>query len=181
MKQNVVFIFTILFFLLGLINITFSLLGLICFTYPLYDYYKNRSRAWCKSICPRKSFFARLFSKVNLGFNPKAIASSKKIKQIVLLYFGVNLFIATMSTIMVLIGRIEPITEVRFMIALPVFKQFYQLIALKSPDFIIHFSYRIYSMMFSSLLVGSLLSFVFRPITWCTICPINTITLSKTK
>jgi len=43
------------------------------------------------------------------------------------------------------------------------------------PDFVVHLSFRIYSMMFTTTIIGLLLSWIFVPKTWCTVCPINTI------
>jgi polyferredoxin len=38
-----------------------------------------------------------------------------------------------------------------------------------------HLSYRFYSMMLTTTLIGLVLSVLYKPRTWCTVCPISTI------
>ena len=40
---------------------------------------------------------------------------------------------------------------------------------------LLHFSYRIYSIMLSSLIAGSVLALLFKPRTWRAVCPVNTL------
>jgi hypothetical protein len=39
---------------------------------------------------------------------------------------------------------------------------------------VLHLSYRLYSIMFSSTLVGLTLAILYMPRTWCSICPVQT-------
>lgn len=171
---------TVLFFGLGFININISILGLLCFLIPFLLYFNYRDKIWCKKYCPRAGLFNVLFSKVNLGLKVPKWLTRKKFKDGVVTYFTINVFFAVMSTIMVYLGRIEMFDNIRFLIifnlpSLP------QLIEYSVSNEITHFSYRIYSMMFTSTLIGLLLGFMFKPRTWCIICPISTLTTKKTK
>ncbi|WP_422678833.1 4Fe-4S binding protein [Clostridium thermosuccinogenes] len=38
----------------------------------------------------------------------------------------------------------------------------------------VHLSFRVYSMMLTTTIFGLLLAWIFKPRTWCTVCPINT-------
>jgi polyferredoxin len=38
-----------------------------------------------------------------------------------------------------------------------------------------HLSFRVYSMMFTTTVIGLLFGFVYKPRTWCMVCPVNTI------
>jgi len=51
-----------------------------------------------------------------------------------------------------------------------------QLLSISSiPNWVVHLSFRIYSMMFTTTVIGMVLGFMYRPRIWCTICPVNTI------
>lgn len=176
---DMAWVVTAVFFLLGFVHITFSLLGMICMILPFILFFRTNDKVWCKRYCPRASLFVKALSKVSLSRKlPKGL-TSQDAKRIVLVYFGINLFFATMSTIMVSIGRIAPIDYLRFLIAFPVPFEMPQLITLTVPDTLLHLSYRIYSMMMTSTAIGFLLGFLYMPRTWCVICPIQTLTTVK--
>jgi polyferredoxin len=82
----------------------------------------------------------------------------------------------TMSTIRVARGIMLPVEKVRFLIVIFLPWKLPQLLALgQAYGWVIHLSYRIYSMMFTTTVIGLLLGFLFMPRTWCTVCPINTL------
>ncbi len=174
--QNQLFWITLLFFLIGMIHISFSIIGILCFVLPFVLYFRYRNKVWCKKICPRSGYFNKIISKINIGLNPPRWFAKMGLKKAVLIYFAVNLFFVTMSTIMVSIGRINPIEQIRFLIlfALPI--ELPQILELYMPAPLIHLGYRLYSMMFTSLIIGSVLGIVYKPRTWCSICPVNTLT-----
>lgn len=174
--QNQLFFITIGFFFVGLIHISFAMIGLLCFVIPFIQYHKYKDKIWCKYYCPRAGYFNQVIKKINIGLKPPKWLSGKSLKKGVVIYFGMNLFFATMSTIMVTIGRIEPIEFVRFLIAFQIPIKLPQLLTLEVASPIIHLSYRVYSMMFTSAVIGSLLGILFRPRTWCGLCPVNTLT-----
>lgn len=179
MQQDLFWI-TLLFFLLGMIHITFSLIGLLCFILPFVMYYKEEDRVWCKYYCPRAGMFTKLLSKISFHLKMPKWLTSKRMKKIVIYYFGLNIFFATMSTIMTSIGRIEMIDYVRFMIAFKAPFTLPQLLSISVPDGLIHFSYRIYSMMFTSVILGLIMGILYTPRAWCVICPIQSLTGRKT-
>ncbi len=174
--QNQLFWITILFFPLGLVHISFSLLGVLCFTIPFIQYVKYKDKIWCKYYCPRAGYFTKLLSKISKKRPIPKFLSTPKIRKFVVYYFGVNLFFALMSTLMVTIGRIDPIAQVRFLIVFGMPFELPQLLDFTVPENVLHFSYRIYSMMFTSVIVGTVLGIVYKPRTWCSICPVNTLT-----
>lgn len=170
---------TILFFALGLIHISLSLIGILCFVIPFIQYRKYNDKVWCKYYCPRAGYFEKIISKLSRRKKIPTHIDIRKIKKGVLYYFGINLFFALMSTLMVTLGKIDPIEQVRFLIIFGMPFDLYQLLELNLPANMIHFSYRVYSMMFSSVIIGSLLGIFYQPRTWCSICPINTLTTKK--
>jgi hypothetical protein len=174
--QSSLFVVTILFFLIGMIHISFATVGLLCFGVPLYLYLKYKEKVWCKHICPRAGFFTKVLSKINIGLKPPQFLAGAEFRKAVVIYFAINLFFVTMSTIMVSIGRLEPIEMVRFMIVYSIPLKLPQLLDLNVSDNLVHLGYRAYSMMFTSTFIGVILGVLYKPRTWCRICPVNTLT-----
>lgn len=79
--QNSLFFITILFFLLGIVNISLAVLGLICFTIPLVQYAIYKHKIWCKYYCPRAGLFNRLLSKISLKKKLPKFMTGKRIKR----------------------------------------------------------------------------------------------------
>ena len=164
-----------------MVNIQLSILGGLCFIIPFIQYKIYKDKVWCKYYCPRAGLFVKLLGKVGLKRKMPKFMTSKKLKRGIVIYFAVNVFFAIMSTIMVLIGRIPPIDHVRFLI---LFKAPFDL-----PQFIdynlslplIHLGYRIYSIMLTSTIIGTILGFIYSPRTWCVICPVSTLTTKSSK
>ncbi|MFZ5351817.1 MAG: hypothetical protein ACOZCL_03715 [Bacillota bacterium] len=174
--QSQIFWITILFFMSGFIHISLSLLGAICFILPFIQYLKYKDKVWCKYYCPRAGFFSKILSKLSLGLELPKLLRDKSLSKGVVIYFSVNMFFVLMSTIMVTIGNIQPIEQIRFLMAFPLPIQLPQLMDLNIAPSLIHLGYRIFSMMFTSVTIGLALGILYKPRTWCIICPINTLT-----
>lgn len=177
--MDYLWVITVLFFALGFVNIGLSLVGLICMILPFVLYWKSGEKLWCKRFCPRASLFLRILSRVSLKRPLPKGFTKQKVKKGVLIYFGFNLFFATMSTIMVSLGRVAPIDYVRFLIVFPIPFDLPQLFHLALPSWLLHASFRIHSMMLTSTTIGLILGFLYVPRTWCVICPIQTLTTKK--
>jgi len=81
-----------------------------------------------------------------------------------------------MSTLMVFKGRMDAMERVRFMIAFQLPWEMPQLINITSlPNWAVHLSFRVYSMMFTTTVIGLILGLLYKPRTWCMVCPVNTI------
>ena len=171
------YILTILFFTLGFFNIIFAWLGFACMIIPFVLLAKDGKKTWCQSYCPRANLFTVLFKDKSLKGKaaPKWLTNGDA-KWFFLIYFSFNLFILFMSTLMVFRGRIEAMEKVRFMIAFQLPWNIPQLLNISSiPNWAVHLSFRVYSMMFTTTVIGMVLGFMYRPRIWCTICPVNTI------
>ena len=187
-KRSVSYLYllTIIFFTLGFFNIIFAWLGFACIIIPFILLLKDKKKTWCQKYCPRATLFSALFQGRSLTGKPGPDWLIKgKAKWFVLVYFIFNFFILFMSTFMVFIGKRAPVEKVRFMIAFKLPWDMPQLLNVVAfPDWAVHLSFRIYSMLFTTTILGLLLGWIFRPRTWCAICPINTlsgITLKKIK
>ena len=180
MKKNWtsnLYIVTILFFILGFFNIIFAWLGFACMIIPFILLVKDGKKTWCQNYCPRASLFTVLFkNKSGQGIVAPRWLKSPKAKEFLLYYFGFNFFILFMSTLMVFMGRMEAMEKIRFMIAFQLPWNMPQLLNISTmPNWVVHLSFRVYSMMFTTTVMGMVLGFIYRPRTWCTICPVNTI------
>lgn len=175
--NDYLFVFTLLFFSLSFVNINFALLGLICLITPFILLFKNRKKTWCQHYCPR----SRLFTVASKGRSLTGKAgpdwlTKGKAKWFVLVYFAINILMITMSTIRVGRGLMAPVEKVRFLIVVFLPWKLPQLLHLGfAPDWVVQLSYRIFSMMFTTTVIGLLLALLFLPRTWCRVCPINTL------
>lgn len=174
--KNYLYIITVLFFILGFINILFAWLGFACMVLPFILLVKNQRKTWCQQYCPRASLFDL---HRNLPFVRKAAPkwlTMGRMKWMILGYFAFNLFVLTMSTVMVFKGRIAAMENIRFLLAIKLPWEIPQLFSFSGiPEWSVHLSYRIYSMMFTTTTIGLLLSWLYKPRTWCSVCPINTV------
>lgn len=177
--QNTLFIVTIIFFVLGIVNISFAAVGILCFIIPLVQYAVSREKLWCKYYCPRAGLFVRALSKISLNKKLPKFITGARFKKAVLIYFSINLYFILMSTVMVAFVGMAPMEHIRFFIAFALPINLPQLVDVAAPGFLVHFGYRMYSVMFTSTLIGLVLGFIYTPRTWCIFCPIQTITTPK--
>lgn len=184
MKNNkYLFLITISYFILGFVNIHFSLLGLLCMSLPIILLIKNNKKTWCQGYCPRANLYTRM-GKITSEYSLKtpSFFINGNMKWIMLFYFGLSLFIIAMSTYKVASGMIPSMNTIRFLIVFPVSSDMLQLIEIGNiADWVTHLSYRFYSMMVTTTILGLILALVYKPRTWCTICPIATVSDSYLK
>ena len=185
MKENWVnyqvslFWITLLFFVLGMIHISLALLGLLCFTIPFIQYYIYKDKVWCRYYCPRAGLFLKIIGKISFKRKVPKFVTRKGMKIGVLIYFGLNMFFVIMTTLMVAFRGFEPMAVIRFMIVFEMPFNLPQFFDFSVSDTIIHLGYRIYSVMFTSTIVGIIFGVIFNPRTWCIFCPIQTLTTKK--
>lgn len=171
------FVITITFFTLGFFNIIFAWLGFLCMLLPFVLLAKDKKKTWCQKYCPRASLYTVLFKGRSLTgkAGPNWLIRGR-VKWVMLGYFIVNLFVIFMSTFMVITGRRLPLEKVRFLMAFQFPWDIPQLLNFGPlPDWAVHLSFRMYSMMLTTTILGLLLALLFMPRTWCTVCPINTV------
>lgn len=174
--NNYLYLITVLFFTLGFINIAFAWMGFVCMIIPFVLLAKSRKKLWCQKYCPRANMFETFFRNRSLTNKPgPAWLTKGKAKWFMLAYFGFNLFVLGMSTFMVFAGNRPPIEKVRFLIAFQFPWNIPQLLDMgQIPGWGVHLAFRVYSMMFTTTVLGMILAWVFKPRTWCTVCPVNT-------
>jgi len=176
-QTSYLFIITIIFFTLGFFNIIFAWLGFLCILLPFVLLAKNKKKTWCQSYCPRASLYTILFKGRSLtGTSGPNWLIKGGVKWVMLGYFSLNLFVIFMSSFMVFMGKRLPLEKIRFLMVFQFPWDIPQLLNIGLfPDWAVHLSFRMYSMMLTTTILGLLLGLFFMPRTWCTICPINTV------
>jgi hypothetical protein len=133
-------------------------------------------KTYCQGYCPRASFYSKIgkFKKTNQK-TPNFFIKGD-MKKFILVYFVFNLFIMIAATTRVYSGAMPPMLMARFMLFFPFPGNLPQLVEFGGiAPWITHLSYRIFSMMMTTTMIGILLGFLYKPRTWCTVCPINTL------
>ncbi len=182
MKKSILdltFIVFISVLLLGIININLVLVAVLCFTLPFLTTYIYKKKVWCQSLCPRSSFLLKVIGKISLKRKTPKFLTSKRAKHIVLLYFLLGMSVMVGSTIIIGVKGAEAVRQVNFLIMLPLIKNFPQVIDFEFNEVITHLSYRMYSMILTTSIIGTVLGIIYKPKTWCVICPVMTITNTK--
>lgn len=170
------YFFTILFFIIGFFNIVFAWLGFLCLIMPFVFVIKDNKKTWCKSYCPRSNLFTRLFSKIGAKNNtPKWLINGRG-KKIMLVYFSINFTMICLSTLMVVLDKRDPLEKVRFLMAFQLPWAMPNLLDIGvMPDWVVHLGFRVYSMMFTTTIIGLIVGYLYRARTWCAICPMGTL------
>lgn len=169
------FVFTVSYFILGMVNIGFATFGLICMLLPMLLLIKNGKKTWCQKMCPRSALFVKVGKLKNHSRSTPKSFIHGKVKWGMLVFFLVSFTLIIFSTIRVAMGA-TPNFDLRFMMFVPIPFKLPQLITIDFlPIWVLHFSYRLYSLMLSTTLIGLALALIYKPKTWCTICPISTV------
>jgi polyferredoxin len=171
------FLITLLYFSLGFVSILFGLLAFFCMAIPFILLARYKKKVWCSTYCPRALLLMQTGAKKNKNKNKREIPrqfSNGTLKKTMLWYFGLNLLFITGSTIQVAMDNMPSMEYIRLFIAIP-FVPLPQLITVEAPSAVMHLSYRLYSMILSSTILGIGLSRLYRPRLWCTICPVGTL------
>ena len=170
-------IWTIIYFGLGFFNILFAWLGMIDFLVPLAIAIFGGGKAFCNRYCGRGQLFGVIGEKAKLSRNmptPKWMYSK-------FFRYGFLVFFLSMFGIMVfqtylVAGGAATLSE-----ALKLFWTFkvpwgWTYTAGTTADWIAQYSFGFYSMMLTSTLIGLIVMALYKPRSWCTFCPMGTMT-----
>ena len=176
-NHKYLFLITVTFFFVGFINIHFSLLAMVCMTLPILLLLRDRKKTWCQGYCPRASLYTTCGKiKKQPGRKTPQFFIKGNMKWIMLAYFAISLTFILVSTFGVARGMRSPMYFLRFLLIIPIpFKlpQLFDIINIA--PWMTHLSYRFYSMMMTTTALGFVLAIIYKPRTWCTICPIATV------
>lgn len=170
-------IWSIIYFALGFFNILFAWLGMIDFLVPLIFAIVGGNKGFCNRYCGRGQLFRTLGAGCKCSRNkpaPKWL-SSKWFR------YGFLIFFLTMFGNMVfqtyLVGSgaasLREAIKLFWTIRVP---WSWTYTAGTVSDWIAQFSFGFYSLMLTSTLIGLIVMILYKPRTWCTFCPMGTMT-----
>lgn len=167
----------LIYFPLGLFNILFTWLGMFDFMLPLLLAIFRGNKWFCNYLCGRGQLFTVLSKKFKCSrgvIAPKWL-SSRWFRYSFLMFFML-MFINVVYQTWLVYGGVSSLNE-----TVKLFWTFkipwnWAYTAGIAQDWIAQFSFGFYSLMLTSELIGLILMFFYRPRTWCTFCPMGTVT-----
>ena len=175
--NDYLWIWTVIYFALGFFNILFAWLGMIDFLVPLAIAIIGGNKAFCNSYCGRGQLFGVVGEKLKLSRNkptPKWLYS--KVFRYGFLVFFLSMFGIMVFQTYLVAGGAATLSE-----ALKLFWTFkvpwgWTYTAGTTADWIAQYSFGFYSMMLTSTLIGLIVMALYKPRSWCTFCPMGTMT-----
>ncbi len=170
-------IWSILYFALGFFNILFAWLGMIDFLLPLFIAVIGGNKFFCNSICGRGQLFAVIPKKFKFTRKKAAPAwlSSKWFRYAFLVFFAAMFGNVLYQTWLVYGGAASLKETVKLFWTFRV-PWGWAYTAGTSAEWAAQFSFGLYSLMLTSALIGLILMLLYRPRTWCVICPMGSMT-----
>ncbi|SFB29136.1 4Fe-4S binding domain-containing protein [Acetitomaculum ruminis DSM 5522] len=170
-------IWSILYFTLGFFNILFAWLGMIDFLVPLLFAIIAGNKNFCNKYCGRGQLFTVLGKKAKCSAfrNTPKWMSSKYFRYGFLIFFLTMFGNMVFQTWLVASGAqsLREVIKLFWTIHLP---WGWAYTANTLPDWIAQFSFGFYSLMLTSTLIGLIVMVFFKPRTWCSFCPMGTMT-----
>lgn len=170
-------IWSIIYFSLGFFNIMFAWLGLIDFIVPLLFAIFAGNKHFCNKYCGRGQLFAQIGGK--LGCSRKKPTpnwlSSKWFRYGFLVFFLTMFGIMIFQTYSVASGAssLKEAIKLLWTFKLPWGWAYTQG---TFPDWMAQFAFGFYSLMLTSTIIGLIVMILFKPRTWCSFCPMGTMT-----
>ena len=170
-------LWSILYFSLGFFNILFAWLGLIDFLVPLFIALLGGGKAFCNRYCGRGQLFEQLGGcmKCSRGkLTPKFLSSR-------LFRYGFLIFFLTMFGNMLFQTYLVAAEATHLGEAIKLLWMFripwgWTYTTGTVADWVAQFAFGFYSMMLTSTIIGLVVMAFFKPRTWCTFCPMGTMT-----
>lgn len=175
-------IWSILYFALGFFNILFAWFGMIDFLVPLAIAIFGKNKAFCNSFCGRGQLFSVLGGKLKLSRQkptPKWMYS--KWFRYGFLIFFLTMFLQMVYNTYLVFGGVHTLREaIKLFWTIRVPWDWAYTAGTASP-WIAQFAFGFYSIMLTSTLIGLITMVLYRPRTWCSFCPMGTMTQSICK
>ena len=175
--NDYLWIWTILYFTLGFFNILFAWLGLIDFLVPLFVAIIGGNKAFCNRYCGRGQLFGQIGGCLKCSRNrpaPKWLAS--KWFRYGFLVFFLSMFGSMLfQTYLVASGANNLVEAIKLLWLFRV-PWGWTYTAGTVADWIAKFAFGFYSLMLTSTIIGLVVMVFFKPRTWCSFCPMGTMT-----
>ena len=170
-------IWTIVYFSLGFFNILFAWLGMIDFLVPLGFAVFGGNKYFCNRYCGRGQLFNKLGTSCKCSRNQPApkFLSTKWFRYGFLVFFLSMFGNMIFQTYLVAAGaeNLKEAIKLLWMFRVP---WGWTYTAGTVADWVAQFSFGFYSLMLTSTIIGFVMNFLFKPRTWCSFCPMGTMT-----
>lgn len=167
---------SLLYLILGFVNILFAWLGMICFITPLLISVIKGSKSYCNRYCGRGQLFTLIGGRLGLSRNkeiPKWLRS-KWFRYGFLTFFMLMFCSMLFSTYLVFSGSEDLKQTVTL---LWVFRLPWNFVNTSSVvPWVAKFAFGFYGVMLTSTILGFATMLFFRPRSWCVYCPMGTMT-----
>lgn len=173
-------IWSILYFALGFFNILFAWLGMIDFILPLIFASAGGNKWFCNNMCGRGQLFSVLGSSLKLsrGKVSPRFFSSKWFRYGFLAFFMTMFGNMVFQTYLVASGaqNLRQAVKLFWSFRVPWKWAYTPGLLPSSLNWVVQYSYGFYSIMLTSTLIGLIVMALYRPRSWCTFCPMGTMT-----
>lgn len=170
-------LWSILYFTLGFFNILFAWLGMIDFLLPVIIAVFGGNKWFCNNLCGRGQLFTKIGSGCKCSRNKLAPAwmSAKWFRYGFLVFFLLMFGNMIFQTYLVAAGagNLREAVQLFWTFKVP---WGWAYSAGTVPDWVAQFSFGFYSLMLTSTLIGLIVMALYRPRTWCSFCPMGTMT-----
>lgn len=170
-------IWSIIYFSLGFFNILFAWLGMIDFILPLLLALFGGNKHFCNRYCGRGQLFSLLGKKgKNFRNRPTPRWMASKWFRYGFLVFFLSMFAnMVFQTWMVAAGAANLREAIKLFWTIRVPWDWTYAGGLV-PDWVAQYSFGLYGLMLTSMLIGLIVMFLYKPRTWCAFCPMGTMT-----
>lgn len=170
-------IWSIAYFVLGFFNILFAWLGMIDFLLPLLFAVIGGNKFFCNNLCGRGQLLTVLGKRCKCSAQKPAPAwiASKWFRYGFLIFFMVMFGNIAYQTCLVYGGAssLREVVKLFWTFSVP---WDWAYTAGTTSDWVAQFSFGFYSLMLTSTLIGLVFMVFYRPRTWCSFCPMGSIT-----
>lgn len=170
-------IWAIIYFSLGFFNILFAWLGMIDFILPLLIAIIGGNKFFCNNLCGRGQLLSLVGTKLKCSINrpTPGFLTSKYFRYGFLVFFLTMFGNIVFQTYLVAsgAGTLSEAIQLFWTFSIP---WDWTYTAGTVDPWIAQFSFGFYSLMLTSFLLGLIMMVFFKPRTWCTFCPMGTMT-----
>lgn len=174
---NYLWIWTLLYFTLGFFNILFAWLGMVDFLLPVLLAVFGGNKWFCNNLCGRGQLFMKIGSDCRCSRNKPTPEwmSSKWFRRGFLVFFLFMFANMIFQTYLVAssAGSLNEVVKLFWTLKVP---WGWTYTAGSVPDWIAQFSFGFYGLMLTSVIIGLIVMILYRPRTWCSFCPMGTMT-----
>ncbi len=170
-------IWTMAYFVLGYFNILFAWLGMIDFMVPMLLAIFGGNKAFCNNFCGRGQLFTKLGTSCRLSRNkptPKFL-TRKWFRYGFLVFFLTMFGVMLFQTWLVAAGAKDLSETLKLLWTFRV-PWDWAYTAGTAADWVAQYAFGFYSMMLTSTLIGLVVMVLYKPRTWCTFCPMGSMT-----